>query len=166
MHGFWTLVKAEFTVEVISKILFSGRFPRPVALLLVFLFFGWFIVTRIFRISGYLIHAIFVGKKGRIRRELRAIVAHTKKFGDQVNGPTENGGFMILMISNPTFRRNISQLSVRVNSRTEQLDFTINRGQGEETLPYETIVFFSHSNMQLHRIDALTIYQYLRINLL
>jgi hypothetical protein len=166
MHGFWTLVKAEFTVEVISKILFSGKFPRPVALLLVFLFFVWFIITRLFRICKYLFHVIFIGKKGRIRGELRAIVAHTKKFDDRVTGPIENGGYMILSISNPTFRRNIVQLTIRINLRTEQLDFTINRGQGEETLPYETIVFFSHSSVQLHRIDGLTIYQYLRINLL
>ena len=166
MHGFWTLVKAEFTVEVISRILFSGKFPRPVAFFLIFVFFVWFVITRIFKIFRYLFCLIFIGKKGRIRKELKKIITYTNQFEDQTIGPTRNGEFLTLTISNASFNRGIEQITIRVNIRTEQLNFTINRGQRVQILPYESIVFFSYPGVQLHLVDALIIYQNLRINLL
>ena len=166
MSNFWTYVRAEFTVEVISKILFSGKFPRVVAFALVFLYLGFAIIRGIFRLLGALWSLGYNTKKRRTRKTLQTLEKHAKKFGDTIEFDTSRTGYMGLILSNPEYRQGIRQITFWVNTSTEQLEVIVSNGASAALLSYTQIAAYCSGEIHLHRLYALSIFSHLRLNLL
>ena len=166
MSNFWTYVRAEFTVEVISKILFSGKFPRFVAITLVFLYLGFAIIRGVFRLFGALWNLGYDTKNRRTRKTLQSIKKHAKKFGDSSQIDTSRSGYLGLILSNPGYQRGIQQITIWINTSTEQLEVIVSNGASATLLSYAQIASYCSGEMHLHRLYALSIFSHLRLNLL
>ncbi len=166
MSTFWTYVRAEFTVEVVSKILFSGRFPRVVAFILVFLYLGFAIIRGIFRLFGALWSFGYNTKKRRTRNTLQGVAKHAKQFGDIQSLDTSRAGYIGLILSNPEYRQGIQKICFWINTSTEQLEIIVSNGQTAQILDYGQILRYCSGEIHLHRLYALSIFSHLRLNLL
>ncbi len=166
MSNFWTYVRAEFTVEVISKILFSGKFPRFIAITLVFLYLGFAIIRGIFRLFGALWRILYHTKSRRTNWTLRDVIKHAEKFGDTSRIDVSRSGFLGLILENPNYRRGILQVCIWIDTSTEQLEIILSDGQSASILSFEQIRKFCPHEVAMHRLYTLSIFSHLRLNIL
>ena len=166
MSNFWTYVRAEFTVEVVSKILFSGKFPRIVAFILVFLYLGFAIIRGIFRLIRAIWRLAYHTKFRRIKWTLREVADHGSKFDDTSRIDFSRNGFLGVILENPNYRRGIRQVCIWLDTSTEQLEIVLSDGQNAYILTYEQIRQFCPHEVALHRLYAISIFSHLRLNIL
>ncbi len=168
MHSFWTLVRADFVVEILSKILFTGRFPRAVALLIAFFIgsflIGWWCILRVYDLVSWII--LREGVRAQICfRKIRKIV---RLFGDTVEVLGLENGYRSIQISSTSFRYEVQMVEIRIYQNTERASFILHFSDRSQELPYE---FFrnhcgAYERYDLHRLSIPYLFSRLRGNCL
>lgn len=168
MHSFWTLLRAEFSAEVLSKILFSGRFPRAVAFLLVFFVGSWIFCFWIIKSFYRLVRFIVLRRSVRIQRSLKRVCKVASKFGD-ASEPYEDDQHVIgVFLTNPRFSRDVDAVFVAIDRKTEKLYIVLQiRGERHPlTHPFLAQFCASDKPFDMHGEFAPYLYHQLRLNYL
>jgi len=168
MHSFWNLFKAEFAAHTLYSILFSGKYPRIVALILVLLFSSWYLCRGMARAAYHLLRLIFVTENMEVRKRLQYVIGVGKPFGDTSEGVRAENRQWVLILTNPNFRQEVEKVEFRVMRKTGQLTISVWRhGQWsqlgftwlQQIMPYD-------QNVSMHCDFSAYIYYHLRLNVL
>ena len=168
MRHFWTYVKAEFVVHTLSVILFSGKFPRVVAICIALAFGIVSIIFWGFRIIYLLIRWICISEEMLVKKEFRSIAKVGKKFGDQSSSIEFENGAWKMLVFNPNFQHGIQSVEIRVVKGSSQLQIWLSSQNAWIPLWFETIsqALPPNKHICMHRDFAAYIYYYIRMNLL
>ncbi len=167
MHSFRALLKAEFTVEVISQILFSGKFPRLIAIFVVLLYCAYGVARMFVRFLVFIYKLIFVNDDSRARTTLREVRKVGHLFGDRVGAVTQSDSGWNMALSNPRFARNIQLLQILIEPKTSRIRIWIL--VDGQLHPLSHSVIESHCSgvpISLHRDHLVHIIHQLHLNYL
>ena len=154
MHSFWTLVRAEFVVEILSRILFSGRFPRAVAVLIAFFIgsflIGWWFVLRVLDLAKWIIYR----EKVRVWVCFRKIRKISQRFQDLVEVLSPTDQYYAIRISSENYRHDVLSVEIRIDRRTERASFFLRFETQQQELPHEFFKNYcgAYERYDLHRI--------------
>lgn len=168
MHSFWSLFKAEFAAHTLWSILFSGKYPRLVALMLVLLFTSWYLCRGMIRIAYHLLRWIFVTENMVVRKRLRYVIGVGKPFGDRSEGIRIENRQWVLTLVNPDFRQSVEKVEFRVAKKTGQLTIRVRQHGQWNPLGFIWLqqVMPADRNVSMHCDFAAHIYYHLRLNVL
>lgn len=166
MHRFWTYVSAEFVVHTLSAILFSGRFPRLVAVVLSItvgsiLISLWGIKT-IFRFIGWIV----LTQNIRARRALNRVAKIAETHGDQVMPIEEGPTGWRLTLENPQYRNGHSRVFISITKSGDQLQISGMYGGHVVDIPFGIIAQHvpQKTYFCMHRDFAEYVFFHLRLN--
>lgn len=167
MHSFWTLFRAEFAVEILSKFLFSGKFPRPVAIFLILVVSGFLFVFWCVKIIYQIAKWIFIRDSSKTKIVFFRIRMIGKKFGD--NGVViQDNNSLTLRLTNRNFKHSITALHIEIEKGTGRLEFSVEFQENMIHIPYQFLNEICPRDVafSLHRDFAPYLYHTLRINYL
>ncbi len=169
MHSFWTLFQAEFAAESLIRVLFGGKFPRFVALMLLFMIGSWYVCWSLIRISYRLLKWIIVTENMTVRSKLKKVAQVGKPYGDRVEKIRFENGIWILNVIPISHRTEITSMEFQVAKSTGQLRiFAHIDGRPKVELLYGWIrQFLPNDQPILMHVDySAYIYYHLRNNFL
>lgn len=168
MHRFWTYVSAEFVVHTLSAILFSGRFPRLVAIVLSVVTGSVLILLWSIKTISRCIGWIILTPNIRARRTLKQIAKIAKVHGDQIVSIETDQIKWMLTLENPEYRNGHSRIIVSIIKSGNQLQISGMRGGHPEEIAFETIARHTPQNVYfcMHQDFAEYIFYHLRLNYL
>ncbi len=168
MHSFWTLLKADFLAETLSKVLFSGKYPKLVAFIILF-FVGIYLCLRhLLRLTTWMGHLPFKTQWVRAFRSIKQTASVAKKLGDKVSPAGGNSDYFELVITGSNWAQQIHTIRYRINKRTGLLNIVFLRQNTEFQAHYAFLIQHAGLEPGFEMIaDSLPrIHQKIRTNLL
>jgi hypothetical protein len=159
MHSFWTLLKAEFAAEVISKALFSGKFPRAIAWSLILGYFTAKTIYSLLQIFGAIIK-LCVPDSFRTRRVLKKAQEICKEFGT-IGTILDSPSGKILQISELR-----AQHSICIQVQRQRFRMYVDFFGAEVPMEYPLIQSFCSQRIELTREFVPYVVQQFHLNFL
>lgn len=168
MHSFWNLFKAEFAAHTLYSLLFSGKYPKIAALMLVLLFSSWYLCRGVIRVIYHLLRWAFATENMAVRKRLRYVIGVGKPFGDTSEGIRAENRQWVLVLRNPNFRQGVEKVEFRVARKTGQLTISVWQRDQWNQLGFTWLqqIMPRDRNVSMHYDFSAYIYYHLRLNVL
>lgn len=168
MHSFWNLFKAEFAADILSKILFSGRFPRFVGIFIFLVVVSWLIFWGMVKILYRIARWSIITESMTVKNKLNATVKVGTMFGDTSEPIVTSQNHWKLKLMNPNFRSGISYIEFLVEKQTGRLRIFFCQNQELVEIPYSWLrqIIPVDAQVNFHVDFTAYIYYQLRLNYL
>lgn len=165
MHSFWLLVRADLMVEFLSKALFSGKYPRFIAIVLSII---WIFAWMVYVIIQFLVAACkycYQTNRYFSRIELAKVQKVARKYGHSSRGIvyTTTGYTLTLLI--PPNRRSVEKFIFSTNAKDGRLTISVQNGNSVIELGYDFLNRYTGNQQHaLHQSNAQIFYEHICCN--
>lgn len=167
MKDFWPLLKAELTVELLSKTLFSGKHPRILAVLFTLVLVWIWIFYSLLKIIWRIIRLFYPTKRMKTKQILRLLQKKAKSYHDIPGEMQKTAIGYDMSISIQANQRLIQTLIFSIDSRNGKMEIQASTGRESYLLQYDFLSHYSgYKGYSLHESNALHLYESLHLNYL